>query len=99
MSKISLFVSVGVAPENFDEFLTALKAHIAIIKNEPGCEFIEIYRENPGENPGESTLHLWEVWSDRPSWDDHMNNANSLAWRARMSGIVRSESIKVLDQL
>lgn len=95
MSKISLFVTVGVAPENFDDFLAALKSHIAIIKNEPGCEFIEIYRENSDE----SELHLWEVWSDRPSWNAHMNNANSLGWRARMSGIVRSESIKVLDQL
>ena len=95
MSKISLFVSVGVAPESFDDFLTALKSHIEIIKNEPGCEFIEIYRESSGS--GE--LHLWEVWSDRPSWDAHMNNANSLAWRVRMSGIVRSESIKVLSQL
>ena len=95
MSKISLFVSVGVAPGSFDEFLTALKSHIAIIKNEPGCEFIEIYRENPDQ----SELHLWEVWSNRSAWDAHMANANSLAWRARMSGIVRSESIKVLDQL
>lgn len=95
MSKISLFVSVGVAPENFDEFLASLKSHIAIIKNEPGCEFIEIYRENPEE----SELHLWEVWSDRQSWDAHMDNANSLGWRARMSEIVRSETIKVLDQL
>ena len=95
MSKISLFVSVGVAPESFDDFLVALKSHIAIIKNEPGCEFIEIYRENLAE----SELHLWEVWSDRQSWDAHMENANSLAWRARMNAIVRSESIKVLDQL
>ncbi len=95
MSKISLFVSVGVAPEKFNEFLAALKSHIEIIKNEPGCESIEIYREHSDE----STLHLWEVWSDRPSWDAHMENANSLAWRARMSGIVRSESIKVLAQL
>lgn len=95
MSKISLFVSVGVAPESFDDFLAALKSHIAIIKHEPGCEFIEIYRENSDS----SELHLWEVWSDRQSWDAHMENANSLAWRARMSGIVRSESIKVLYQL
>ena len=95
MSKISLFVSIDVAPESFDEFLVALKSHIAIIKNEPGCEFIEIYREDSDA----SELHLWEVWSDRSSWDAHMGNANSLAWRARMSGIVRNESIKVLDQL
>jgi len=94
VSKISLFVSVEVSPENFDDFLVALKLHIAVIKNEPGCEFIEIYRENSDA----SELHLWEVWSDRQSWDAHMANANSLAWRAQVSEIVRNESIKVLEQ-
>lgn len=94
MSKISLFVSVEVSPESFDEFLVALKLHIEVIKSEPGCEFIEIYRENPDE----STLHLWEVWSNRQSWDAHMANANSLAWRSQAEDFVLSESIKVLEQ-
>jgi len=95
VSKITLFVSIEVSPESYIDFLAALKSHIKIVKSEPGCEFIEIFRE--GSN--QSTMHLWEVWSDRSSWDAHMENTNSLEWRARMSPIVRSETIKILNQL
>ena len=45
MSKVFLFVEVNVKPGKFDEFVSKLKSHIAVIRTEAGCEFIDIYRD------------------------------------------------------
>ena len=61
----------------------------------PGCEFIEIYRDT--QKP--DVVNVWEIWSDRPSWDAHMVNANSKAWQAIGPNYVFGETITVMDAL
>ncbi len=65
MSKVFLFVEINVKPGQFDEFVTKLKSHIAVIRTEAGCEFIEIYRDT--QKP--DVVNVWEIWSNRPSWN------------------------------
>lgn len=95
MSKIHLFVTVEIKTGNFDEFISKLTDHVAIIRTEAGCESIEIFAED--ENKKE--VHLWEVWSNRAAWDAHMSNANSVAWQSVARDLVNGERIKVLHSI
>ena len=95
MSKVFLLVEVNVKPGQFDEFVSKLKSHIAVIRTEAGCEFIDIYRDT--QKP--DVVNVWEIWTDRPSWDAHMVNANSKAWQAVGPNYVFGETITVMDAL
>lgn len=95
MSKIFLFVAIDVRPGKYEEFVEGLSKHIAVIRTEAGCEFIDIYRDTQKED----VVNVWEIWSDRPSWDAHMLNANSKAWQAIAKDLVFGETITVMDAL
>jgi quinol monooxygenase YgiN len=95
VSKVFLFVAIDVKPGKYDEFVSALANHVSVIRTEAGCEFIDIYRDTQKEN----VVNVWEIWSDRPSWDAHMVNENSKAWQAVAKDLVIGESITVMDQL
>jgi quinol monooxygenase YgiN len=95
VSKIFLFVAIDVRPGKYEEFAEGLSRHIAVIRTEAGCEFIDIYRNTQKEN----AVNVWEIWSDRPSWDAHMLNANSKAWQAIAKDLVFGETITVMDAL
>ena len=95
MSKVFLFVAIDVQPGKFDEFVAKLSQHAAVIRTEAGCEFLEIYRDTQKEN----VVNVWEIWSDRPSWDAHMVNENSKKWQSVASDLVFGETITVMDAL
>lgn len=95
MSKIHLFVSVDIKAGKFDEFVSKLTDHVAIIRTEEGCEAIDIFAEGDNENQ----VHLWEVWNNRAAWDAHMSNANSAAWKEVAHDLVNGETIKVLRSI
>jgi quinol monooxygenase YgiN len=95
VSKVFLFVAIDVQPGKFDEFVAKLSQHAAVIRTEAGCEFLEIYRDTQKEN----VVNVWEIWSDRPSWDAHMVNENSKKWQSTASSLVFGETITVMDAL
>ena len=88
-------MAIDVRPGKFDEFVSKLSQHAAIIRTEAGCEFLEIYRDTQKEN----VVNVWEIWSDRPSWDAHMVNENSKKWQSVASNLVFGETITVMDAL
>jgi len=88
-------VAIDVRPGKYEEFAEGLSRHIAVIRTEAGCEFIDIYRNTQKEN----AVNVWEIWSDRPSWDAHMLNANSKAWQSVAKDLVFGETITVMDAL
>jgi quinol monooxygenase YgiN len=95
VSKVFLFVAIDVQPGKFDEFVAKLSQHASVIRTEAGCELLEIYRDTQKEN----VVNVWEVWSDRPSWDAHMVNENSKKWQSVASDLVFGETITVMDAL
>ena len=95
MSKVFLFVEVNIKPGQFNEFVAKLKGHIEIISTEAGCEFIDIYSDTNKTD----IVNVWEIWSDRPSWDEHMVNENSKAWQSVAPNYVFGESITVMKSL
>jgi autoinducer 2-degrading protein len=95
VSKVFLFVAIDVRPGKFDEFVSKLNQHAAVIRTEAGCELLEIYRDTQKEN----VVNVWEIWTDRPSWDAHMVNENSKKWQAVASDLVFGETITVMDAL
>jgi len=88
-------VAIDVKPGKFDDFVSKLSQHISVIRTEPGCEFIEIYRDTQKND----VVNVWEIWSDRPSWDAHMVNENSRKWQAVAAELVFGETITVMDAL
>lgn len=95
MSKVFLFVEVRVQPGKAESFLEELKRQIEIIRIEPGCEAIDIYRNTVDEN----LVHVWEVWSTRSLWDAHMTNQASKRWKESAASYVLGEKITIMDQL
>ena len=95
MSKVFLFVAIDVQPGKFDEFVAKLSQHASVIRTEAGCELLEIYRDTQKEN----VVNVWEIWTDRPSWDAHMVNENSKKWQSVASDLVFGETITVMDAL
>ena len=95
MSKVFLFVAIDMQPGKFDEFVSKLNQHAAVIRTEAGCELLEIYRDTQKEN----VVNVWEIWTDRPSWDAHMVNENSKKWQSVASDLVFGETITVMDAL
>lgn len=95
MSKVFLFVAIDVQPGKFDEFVSKLNQHAAVIRTEAGCELLEIYRDTQKEN----VVNVWEIWTDRPSWDAHMVNENNKKWQSVASDLVFGETITVMDAL
>ena len=88
-------MAIDVQPGKFDEFVSKLGQHAAVIRTEAGCEFLEIYRDTQKEN----VVNVWEIWTDRPSWDAHMVNENSKKWQSVASDLVFGETITVMDAL
>ncbi len=88
-------MAIDVQPGKFDEFVSKLNQHAAVIRTEAGCELLEIYRDTQKEN----VVNVWEIWTDRPSWDAHMVNENSKKWQAVASDLVFGETITVMDAL
>ena len=95
MSKVFLFVAIDVQPGKFDEFVAKLSQHASVIRTEAGCELLEIYRDTQKEN----VVNVWEIWTDRPSWDAHMVNENSKKWQSVAADLVFGETITVMDAL
>lgn len=95
MTKVFLFVAIDVKPGKFDEFVSKLQSHIEIIRTESGCEFIDIYRDTQKDD----VVNVWEIWSNRASWDAHMVNENSKSWRSVAADLVHGEKITVMDSL
>jgi quinol monooxygenase YgiN len=95
VSKVFLFVAIDVQPGKFDEFVAKLSQHASVIRTEAGCELLEIYRDTQKEN----VVNVWEIWSDRASWDAHMVNENSKKWQSIASSLVFGETITVMDAL
>ena len=88
-------MAIDVQPGKFDEFVSKLNRHASVIRTEAGCEFLEIYRDTQKEN----VVNVWDIWSDRPSWDAHMVNENSKKWQSIASSLVFGETITVMDAL
>ena len=88
-------MAIDARPGKYEEFVEGLSKHIAVIRTEAGCEFIDIYRDTQKEN----VVNVWEIWSDRSSWDAHMVNANSKAWQVIAKDLVFGETITVMDAL
>lgn len=94
MSKVYLFVDVTPKAGKREEFLPLLEDHASHIRKEPGCEALDIYLDTQSEN-----ICVWEVWTNRQLWDEHMVNDRSKAWQKVAPAYVEGETIKVMDSL
>ena len=95
MSKVYLFVEINVKSGKIPEFLGPLQKHAAHMRTEDGLEVLDVFRDTQDANK----LCVWEVWRDRASWDAHMENDASKAWRPVAAQYVDSETITIMDPI
>lgn len=95
MSKVYLFVAIDVKEGKREAFLEKIKTHGANIRTESGCEVLEIFNDSDNLNQ----VCVWEVWSNRASWDVHMANDASAAWQKIAVEYVNGEKITVMDSI
>ena len=93
MSKVFLFVEIDVRPGQREAFLEKLQSHGAHIRTEFGCETLQIFKDTKSPD----RVCVWEIWSDRPSWDAHMVNDASKAWQQVAPAYVNNEKITVME--
>jgi (4S)-4-hydroxy-5-phosphonooxypentane-2,3-dione isomerase len=93
VKKVYLFVEISVRPGQTDAFVERLKMHAELVRSEKGCEVLEIFRDTQDE----SRVCVWEIWSDRPSWDAHMVIDHSKAWQKEAPQYVFGEKITVME--
>jgi (4S)-4-hydroxy-5-phosphonooxypentane-2,3-dione isomerase len=95
MSRIFLHVVINVRPGKYQDFVTQLKNQITGIRNESGCEYIEIFQNDEQAE----VVHVYETWSDRAAWDAHLSNETSKSWQSIAGNFVFSETISILRNL
>ena len=91
-SQICLFVEIHVKPGKQGTFLSKLEQHAAGIRKEAGCELLTILTDT---NHPDNVL-VWEVWTTRELWDQHMVNDASKAWGKIAKAYVYGEKITVM---
>lgn len=95
MNKVFLHVVINVRPGKYQDFVTQLKDQVTEIRNEPGCEYIEIFQNDQQAD----VVHVYETWSDRSAWDAHVSNDKSKGWQRSATKFAFSETISILNKL
>ena len=95
MNKVFLFVEIDVKPGMRDDFLVEISKHGAHIRTEDGCEVLNIFLDTDSTD----RVCVWEIWSDRHSWDLHMANEASRAWQKIAINYVVTEKIIAMDSV
>ena len=93
MSKVFIFVDVDIKSGQRDAYIEKLKAHVSGVRNEPGCERLDLYINS--EDP--DRMYVWEVWSTRKDFETHLTCDATKAWRPIAAPFINGEKIHVMD--
>ena len=84
MPKFALVATLEIAPGRIDEFLPVLLAHRArCLKDEPGTLQFEVMRPRGDD----STVMLYELYTDDAAFDAHSKGASLARMRAESAGM------------
>lgn len=93
MSKVFIFVDVDIKSGQRDAYLEKLNIHAAEVRDEPGCEKLDIFFDDT--NPDQ--LYVWEIWSTKADFDVHITCDATKAWRPVAAPFINGEKIHVLN--
>ena len=90
--KLFLYVEIDVKAGMRAAFVEKLQAHGANVRQEDGCERLDVLLDTVNGDK----VCVWEIWTGRLHWDEHMSNAASAAWRPVAEAYVVGETITVM---
>ena len=91
--KLYFFVEIKIKPANVTEYIEALNKYAAHIRKERGCEKLDVLIQP--ETQG--TVYLYEIWSDAPAHQAHLNSPEFMAWKEFSDPLTALLTVKTLE--
>ena len=95
MPKFGNVVTIEIASGGRDQVITALLAHKARLKDEPGTLQFEILLPNDDD----TKIHLYEMYRDAAAFEVHFNGPSLAQWKKETAGMAKLHGVRctVLD--
>jgi (4S)-4-hydroxy-5-phosphonooxypentane-2,3-dione isomerase len=90
MSKFANVVTIEVAPGRRDQVITALLAHKARLKDEPGTLQFEVLLPNDDD----TKIHLYEMYRDAAAFEVHFNGPSLAQWKKETAGMAKLHGVR-----
>ncbi|MPZ54092.1 MAG: antibiotic biosynthesis monooxygenase [Acidimicrobiia bacterium] len=84
-----VFASFSPHPDKVEEMRATLDTMVAATRDEPGCEFYDLYESDEG-----TRFHLFERYIDADALEAHRASDHYKAYRAKLSDLL-SEPVAV----
>ncbi|CAB4592851.1 unannotated protein [freshwater metagenome] len=91
--KMYFFVEIKSKPGKDSELIGAINKYVVHVRKERGCEKFDVLLDPT--NPG--SVYLYEIWSDAPSHQTHLNSAEFATWKELSDPLIAKFTAKTLD--
>jgi len=94
MDKVTLKGHIIVPDDKLSTVQVALKAHIALTREERGCIVFNVTQDSDDKNK----FNVYEEFVDRESFAAHQARVSSSSWGELSKGLVRSYKIVGMEE-
>jgi quinol monooxygenase YgiN len=91
--KMYFFVEIKSEAGKANELISAINKYVVHVRKESGCEKFDVLIDPT--NPG--SVYLYEIWSDAPSHQAHLNSAEFATWKELSDPLIAKFTAKSLD--
>ena len=91
--KMYFFVEIQSKAGKASELIGAMNKYVVHVRKEKGCEKFDVLTDPT--KPG--SVYLYEIWSDAPSHQDHLNSAEFATWKELSDPLIAQFTAKTLD--
>jgi autoinducer 2-degrading protein len=93
--RYAIIVEFDLHPDAYEEFMDHLAENAETsVRNEPGCYRFDVLTPREGD-PARVTLY--EIYTDRSAFDDHLRTPHFLAFKEAVGNLVRRQSLIEFD--
>lgn len=100
---VHVIATVQIKPGRVKEFLRIFKANVPLVRSEKGCiayvPAVDIDAGLPPQIMDENVVTIIEAWESVEALHTHLKAAHMLSYREKVSGIVETVSLKVLQEV
>ncbi len=93
--RYAIIVEFDLHPGAYEAFLGHLAKNAeASVRMEPGCHRFDVLTPRQG---GSERVTLYEIYSDRAAFDDHLRTPHFLAFKEAVGGLVQRQTVIEFD--
>jgi quinol monooxygenase YgiN len=94
--RYAIIVEFDLVPGSVDTFLRHLSMNAAAsVEREPGCHRFDVL--TPRHEGDVLRITLYEIYSDRQAFDEHLRTEHFLAFKRAVTPLVRRQSVVEFD--